>query len=73
MDEKNLEIADAQVDTIVDVAPSFVEKALPIAGGLLAGIGIGFLIDRFIVKPVTAKIKASKEAKIVVEEKKTEE
>lgn len=72
MDEKNLEITDAQVDAITEVAPSFIEKALPIAGGLVAGIGIGFLIDRFIVKPVTAKIKASKEAK-AVEEKKAEE
>lgn len=72
MDEKNLEIADVQVDTLAEAAPSFVEKALPIAGGLLAGIGIGFLIDRFIVKPVTAKIKSSKEAK-AVEEKKAEE
>ena len=71
MDEKNLEITDAQVDAITEVAPSFIEKALPIAGGLVAGIGIGFLIDRFIVKPVTAKIKASKEAKPV--EEKTEE
>ena len=70
MDEKNLEIADVQ-DTMVDIVPSFVQKALPIAGGLVAGIGIGFLLDRFLVKPLAAKIKASKEAKPV--EEKTEE
>ncbi len=73
MDEKNLDLSNVQVDTMVDVVPSFVEKALPIAGGLVAGIGIGFLLDRFLVKPLAAKIKASKEAKTVVEEKKTEE
>ena len=76
MDDKNLEITDVQVDAIADTTPSIVEKVLPIAGGLAVGIGLGFLIDRFVVKPVAAKIKASKKAKTEpkpIEEKKAEE
>ena len=59
---------NADIDT-----KSIASQALPIAGGVVAGVVGGYLICRFVVKPIIAKIKAKKEAVPSEEETKTEE
>lgn len=65
----NNELAEAGImDTV--------KGALPIAGGFIAGIGAGVLLDRFVIRPLIKKLqnkKAAKEAKPVDEEPKAEE
>ena len=59
----------------VDVK-AFAKQALPIAGGVAAGIGVGYLLCRFVVKPLLAKWqekKAAEAAKPVDGENQTEE
>ena len=61
----------ATTDVLATNTSTF-DKALPIAGGFLVGLVVGFLIDRFAVKPLIEKANTKKEAK-PVEEVKTEE
>ena len=50
-------------------APSVLKTIAPIAGGVVIGVGLGYVLCRFVITPLLAKKKAKNEA----EEVKTEE
>lgn len=78
MDNENLEITNLEAQTAgrqpwgVDTTV-LTKQVLPVAGGVVAAAGIGYLLYRFVIKPSIAKYKANKAAKVeaapVVEEK----
>lgn len=67
MDEK-LEVMNTEGLTEVSAMDSFkaaVGKAAPFVGGVAVGAIGGYLISRFVVKPIIAKVKAKKTAQAV--------
>lgn len=65
MENKEIITNDEIVDTTEGIAMSYSEKAIKIVAGTGLALLAGFITYKYIIKPITAKIKAKKDQKAI--------